>query len=434
MPIQMIMSEPTLVYSPPVNEATQRWGVYSIPRLWRDISGRLVVRFNGEQDCADLENMQRAPNLFFVSDDEGESWHESEHEYDISILQGIGSPYLRRRCGEILAFREDPGNRPVSGVPFRKEFSHPNGEAVLHTYRWEDIPPECRRFELLRRRSPDSIPEILQTDIGFGSRELAVNALALTDSGDYVPVSEYLKPFIFKNPYLSSPVELPDGCIAAVCFGQSPNVADRWCSEVYLMESADGVLWKKRGDIAKITGELEALSLPFGYGGDGGEVSLAAAPDGELLCAMRMDMSINPDIAIPFCGTMLSRSTDGGYTWTKPLPVSDSSVTPHVIALKNGITAVIYGRPGVHMICSADNMRSFSEPYSIIGRTLWQERRSGHRDSDSKYFNPVSYCNTFVEIISEDSFIILYNDLKYTDSDGRCHKAAFTRRITLLPH
>ena len=57
-----------------MNDAVSRWGVYAIPRLWRERGGELVVRFNGEADSADVENMLAAPNLYFISTDEGESW------------------------------------------------------------------------------------------------------------------------------------------------------------------------------------------------------------------------------------------------------------------------------------------------------------------------------------------------------------------------
>ena len=30
------------VYIPPVNDATKRWGVYAIPRMWREKNGELV--------------------------------------------------------------------------------------------------------------------------------------------------------------------------------------------------------------------------------------------------------------------------------------------------------------------------------------------------------------------------------------------------------
>jgi hypothetical protein len=84
--VKIILGEEKLVYSPPVNEATKKWGVYAIPRLWRHISGRLVIRFNGEIDCGDTDNMQAAPNLFFTSLDNGESWEyepDGEEKYPI---------------------------------------------------------------------------------------------------------------------------------------------------------------------------------------------------------------------------------------------------------------------------------------------------------------------------------------------------------------
>lgn len=43
--MKIIMDEPRLAFSPPVNEQTEKWGVYAIPRLWRDIGGELVVCF-----------------------------------------------------------------------------------------------------------------------------------------------------------------------------------------------------------------------------------------------------------------------------------------------------------------------------------------------------------------------------------------------------
>ena len=39
--------------------------------MWREKNGELIVRFNGEADTAFVDNMQAAPNLYFVSYDNG---------------------------------------------------------------------------------------------------------------------------------------------------------------------------------------------------------------------------------------------------------------------------------------------------------------------------------------------------------------------------
>ena len=132
----------------------------------------------------------------------------------------------------------------------------------------------------------------------------------------------------------------------------------------------------------------------------------------------------------PF-GTAVCISEDNGYTWSKPEIISDESVTPHVVALDNGVVVVVYGRPGVHFKISEDNGKTWSGPYSIIGKTLKECRAEGLEDFDAKFRNSISYSNTFVDKISEDTFIVLYNNLKYVDDDGLCHKAAFVRRIKI---
>ena len=49
----------------------------------------------------------------------------------------------------------------------------------------------------------------------------------------------------------------------------------------------------------------------------------------------------------------------------------------------------------------------------------------------AKYFDTCSYSNTFVEKLSDNSVLVLYNNLKYDDGDGLRHKAAFVRKITV---
>ena len=52
-------------------------------------------------------------------------------------------------------------------------------------------------------------------------------------------------------------------------------------------------------------------------------------------------MSIHPDFDTDkVWGTYFTASFDGGYTWENPREISDSSVTPHIVALKNDYDAV----------------------------------------------------------------------------------------------
>ena len=150
-----------------------------------------------------------------------------------------------------------------------------------------------------------------------------------------------------------------------------------------------------------------------------------------MYCVMRMDMSSDPRYDKEnITDTMLCISRDGGYTWSAPRSVADSSVTPHIVCLDNTLV-LVYGRPGVHVKYSEDGGKSFSEPIPIIGKTLEEERADGRSDYESKYKHSVSYSNTFWERISEDEMILLYNDLRYPDECGVSTKAAFVRKIKL---
>ena len=425
----MKISEPILVYAPEMNEKVARWGAYAIPRMWRDKNGELVIRINGEADSADTNSMFCLPNLYFVSYDNGENWvmePDGEKIYDISVLTGIDSPYLSLDNGEKLFLQYKKNCAEIKNIASQKEIEHPCGEAIMYSYRYGDIPSACKGISI-GKIDKNGNTKLTEMDFDFPDREILVNAKAKTEMGEYAAVPQYIQPHIFKLPYMSSLKQLSDGTLVALCTGQNPNVHDRFSSEVYLVASTDGGnTFTKRALVAGGNHDQ-----PYGYGGDGGEVSLAVDSRDGLYAVMRMDMSIHPDYdQEKVWGTYFSASFDGGYTWSEPKEIADSSVTPHILTLKEDILLLIYGRPGVHCKISRDRGQTWSESYSIIGKTLAQERADGRRDADSKYFDSCSYSNSFVQKISEDTVIVCYNDLRYPDKHGIPTKAVFVRTIT----
>jgi len=424
------MSEPKLVYAPEMNKQVAKWGVYAIPRMWRAPNKELVIRFNGEADNADINTIFVLENLYFVSRDNGDTWifePDGEKIYDISVLTGIDPPYLRLENGEKLFFKYKKDCLPIKNIAFTKDFMHPGGEAMVHSYPYGKIPDESKGIEFGKIDSQGNT-SYKTIDFDFPEREILVNYKANPKTDFSAEVEEYIQPYIFKSPYMSSLHILSDGTLVALSTGQNAQVNDRFCSEVYLVASEDcGKTWKKRAVVASGIEEV-----PFGYGGDGGEVSLTVAEDDSMYCVMRMDMSINPVKDETKCwGCMFCASFDKGKSWSKPKEIADSSVTPHIVSLKNNILIVVYGRPGVHLKISTDKGETWSDSHSIIGKTLSEERQSGRNDLESKYSNSCSYSNSFVEKISDDSIIVCYNNLRYPDKNGVNTKAAFVRKIII---
>lgn len=43
-----------------------------------------------------------------------------------------------------------------------------------------------------------------------------------------------------------------------------------------------------------------------------------------------------------------------------------------------------------------------------------------------------SYSNTFVEILNDNSLLVVYNDMKYDPGDGKNHKATLVAEIKFI--
>ena len=111
-----ISIEKKLIYFAPVDEATSIWGVYCLPRMWRKPNGELVIRINGEQDCADKETATKANTLYFSSKNNGKSWEKTDLEQDISYITGISPPILSLESGEKIALQNIRDLKPIVGV------------------------------------------------------------------------------------------------------------------------------------------------------------------------------------------------------------------------------------------------------------------------------------------------------------------------------
>ena len=421
------ISEKRLVYSVPVNEKTSQWGVYSIPRLWREPDGKLFVLANGGIDSPLLQK-NGCPDLLFRSDDDGANWREERGDVrpELKLLCGIDPPYCKLADGRSVCIRERGGLNPVhSARPLNRFLLYEGGDEVV-SYRQGDLPPDVFGCE---RRIYDASGKLLVSDdvsLLMPERVLLLYGKVFVQNKP-VPQRSCVRSTLLASPYVNSLTDLGDGTLGGTCFGQNPTVTDRFCGETYFIVSSDcGKTWTKRAVITQ-----NAERYPFGLTGDGGESSLARSPEGTLYCLTRTDMSIDHSVLGGTSDAMLFVSKDNGYRWSDAFPVADSSVTPHVVALGDDLIVIVYGRPGVHLRVSDDGGKTFGEPITLIGKTLTEERSLGKGYMEAKYADMDSYSNTFLEKLSDGSFLILYTDLKYDPGDGLRHKAGFVCRITV---
>ena len=425
--MKIVLGEEQLVYCAPINESTVQWGVYSLPRMWRLPNGNLGIRINGMMDSPDAhENV--CPDLYYVSDDDGATWRLSDaYAVDDGACGNVDSPFLRLPNGNIICVREKSNRAQVKDLEFEKEFVSPDHFGKYRTYFQKNATDDTFACELWTYSLEGELLAKEDVTIDFPERELIVQSEMLYGD-EYKDIPIYFRSNLCCNPYISSLTLLPDGTLLGTCSGQNPKVTDRYCAEVYLMESKDGGrTWKKRSLITR-----NSEKYAFGLVGDGGECSLTRAINGDLLLVTRTDMSNDHPKMGGKSDAYLFVSKDDGYTWTEERSVSDSSVTPHVLTFGEDTVVIVYGRPGVHCIVSFDGGKTFGAPISIIGKTLAEELADGKSYMDAKYFDMRSYSNSFVEKISGNSFLIVYNDMKYDVGDGKAHKATLVRKVTIL--
>ncbi|MDA2928237.1 hypothetical protein MYX78_13590, partial [Acidobacteria bacterium AH-259-G07] len=132
-----------------------------------------------------------------------------------------------------------------------------------------------------------------------------------------------------------------------------------------------------------------------------------------------------------------ARSSDDGYTWTNPTSIGAFSVTPHLLALDNGMVAVLYGRPGLHIRASTDSGQTWSESIPLVGppeAELGIEELQEALDATLNIGVEKFTCaNTDIVVTGPDRVLVAYSDFQYKDRHGVRRKAIKVREVIVTP-
>lgn len=429
--LDVVQSPPVIVAISPDRPELWQWGVFQFPRIWRGSdTGALYLQIHNGLDTQGRTGFQE-PALYYESCDDGATWRSvGEDAVDFA------APTLRLSNGEEVRIGDFHGDVQQAetlipstlssaidlealGISAVGERESPNKHGLWGMFAYGDIPEHERCFRIQRRSSSGGVWQEETGIIDFP--ELVVASIIKSRVYD---TWHDVYPRI-NRPWPKQVAVHPSGELFSVVGGLRPEI-ERYFTAVYCIASSDGGrTWRYRGTVAD-----QPDRSAWGFSAT--ESALICCED-QLVCVMRTDKATTKPADTRTL--MLSRSEDGGATWSRPDAIAPYSVRPQLVQLDNGVVAAVYGRPGLHMIFSNDRCRRWHSPVTVIGRHESESRRiaaiTGAESLYPVFMHNDTCANSGHVLLDQDSFLIVYSDFNTFDAQGTRRKAIKVRRITV---
>ena len=294
------------------------------PTVIRDEKGTLYAACSGYRSS---HVCPMGKNLFFISNDGGDTW---------SCPMIINDTWFDDR---------DAGLTYVGGGRMLMTYFH--NDMSLYTGEWRDT-------RILNNADPTArgAVEGILNSYSLLPKEEGKGASFIKISDNYGMNWSESKEIPINSPH--GPILTPSGRL--LYFGRL-RYGERW---IGLYESHDrGESWEYVSTVPHF--EVGDEGRPF-------EPHMAELSDGTLLGAIRVE---KPGVFTIY----LTRSTDGGKTWSVPTSTGIAGSPPHLLVLSDGRLLMSYGRReapfGSRAVISEDGGYTFGEEYIISEGPNW---------------------------------------------------------------
>ena len=368
----------------------REWGPYQFPSLCKH-NGFYYYHFN---DAADHYSAYGMPGWVYRANAAcmGWEWCRDENEYlEARALRLANGDLVCRHSGKSALTAElqlppDVGDFTINGRHYT-------------CYRNEDLPLEIGGLSLKRKKA--------------GETEWKLEHVPMYEKGGIRGAFDGFLPGMQAraNKFCLG----PDGKPYLLCYNfklDGKGVPD--CRDwVYLMRSDDNA--HSFHEIGCIPYEPDLSQDPDAFSDDRRgflEPDLCFLDEKNILCVIRTThRSLGP--------MYLTRSNDGGVTWTRPRYLHTHGVYPHMIRLECGAIVLSYGRPGVDVMVSWDEGETWSEPVCIVPQK-----------------NPKPTADTcgYTQLIAvnHNTCMLAFSDFNYDPGDGFPRKAMFSQLIRVM--
>lgn len=389
------LSDPVIVSQGP-NAETAGWGAYQFPDLWKMPDGRLLYSFH---NAADSVTEYGAEPVFCVSEDQGKTWKRVQRK-EIDHLMGISLPN-----GDLLRFINLP-SLPLDGLALPE--------------------PVCTSVKGFAAYERDQLPDgdysktwkffRVSKETSQGAEETAVV------NWPHMFLSSAKGVLIQPKP--AGRLRLaPDGTLwmphyATVGIDPDTGKVDSLQMSNYLFKSTDnGHTWDLVAYLPYYP-PSEKEATWEGYN----ENDIGFAPDGSLIRLIRTHVIYAKQAWEPM---LITRSIDGGKTWSAPEEFDFTGVWPALLTLKCGVTLATYGRPGLYLRATADPAcKAWEDPIELI-----HSNRQPNKPGSVVNMATCSY----TDLISIDDHTagLAYSDFTIPDENGIPRKTMMFRTITI---
>ena len=379
------------------------------------------------------------PQRWFESRDQGKTWRET----DVSVADSVG---LLLPSGDRI---NNPiqNSHPLDGWTFTGfeyktpdyDFSVPAeegvfpvpdgaradifGDNVVYTYRSERLAPSLRNaLWQLRRISADGTVREEKVPVDWPGLCRVVHA----GRGFSHPV--------LKDIFPRGNLNLgPDGAVWVTAFSGEGHInPSNGCYSPYY--SAELFRSEDEGRSFSQVAHLEypadgTPEYPYKSGGFS-DSDIAFMPDGSMLWFLRSNWyGTTGDEWSPMYWT---RSGDRGKSWTKPEVFAPCGTLPRLLSLDNGVTLLLYGRPGIFLQATAHpGGKCWTAPLEILC--------AGDRSSLANVVKtPPAFhdfdgagCNPEMIATGPDTALLFYSDFYVPDEQGVKRKSILCREIRI---
>ena len=390
--LKVELSEPAIIT---VASKPEKWGYVQFPDITRTANGTITAKWNMADDAMEAYGHVTTPSA--ISTDGGKTWKQNPSRWeDSGAGEGVQLPN-----GDWIKIMTPPAIKDEELALPKPAGTVIRGKTAYTMYKISELPPNRQGVFLARRKK--------------GERTGQAEQATLDDPQALRYSLRGMIPVVWWGDMKMA----ADGSVIAGVYPgyylKNDGMPDPKGGTFFYRSTDSGRSWKI---LSRIPYQPDLRIDTSGHRHQGfTEPAFEILKDGTFLCVMRTtDRDYGPMYA--------SHSTDAGKTWSKPQIITPNGVLPRLLQLKNGVTVVSAGRPGVQLRFSNDGKgETWTNAFDMLpyekGESVSSER--------------ITCGYTGLLATGTDKFLVIYSDFAHKNEQGEIRKAIKVREIKVSP-